>query len=65
MNPERRQALLRLLILVFVVGLSVSIYLFREQAAQLANYGYAGIFLLSILANATLILPARGWQWSL
>jgi membrane protein YqaA with SNARE-associated domain len=60
MNPERRQALLRLLILVFVVGLSVTIYLFREQAAQLANYGYAGIFLLSILANATLILPAPG-----
>jgi membrane protein YqaA with SNARE-associated domain len=43
-----------------VIGLTVGIYLLREQAKWLASLGYIGIFLLSILANATIILPAPG-----
>jgi membrane protein YqaA with SNARE-associated domain len=60
MTQERRLTLTRILALLFVIGVSVLIYVFRDQAEQLANYGYAGIFFLSILANATIILPAPG-----
>ena len=32
----------------------------EEQAEQLESYGYVGIFLISILANATVLIPAPG-----
>lgn len=32
----------------------------EEQAEQLESYGYLGIFVISILANATVIIPAPG-----
>ena len=50
----------RLLSLAAVVGITLYIFSIRDRAAQLAVYGYPGIFLLSILANATLFLPAPG-----
>ncbi len=50
----------RLVAFMLVVGLTVFIYLIRDRAEQLAAYGYPGIFILSILANATIILPAPG-----
>jgi len=48
------------LLLVGIIGLSVFIYSIREDAARLAAYGYPGIFLLSFLAYATVLLPAPG-----
>jgi membrane protein YqaA with SNARE-associated domain len=50
----------RLLVLALVVGITLWIYSLGNQTAVLAAYGYPGIFLLSILANATIILPAPG-----
>lgn len=50
----------RILALLFVVGISVYIYSIRNEAEQLAAYGYPGIFLLSLLAYATVLLPAPG-----
>ena len=52
--------LARVGVLLLVIALTVGIYLLRDQAKSLANLGYVGIFLLSILANATIILPAPG-----
>jgi uncharacterized membrane protein YdjX (TVP38/TMEM64 family) len=43
-----------------VIGISLYTFSIRDQAAELAKYGYPGIFLLSILANATVLLPAPG-----
>jgi uncharacterized membrane protein YdjX (TVP38/TMEM64 family) len=60
MKPERRLALARLLALLVVIAISVYIFNIRDQAKELAKYGYPGIFLLSILANATVLLPAPG-----
>lgn len=53
-------AVLRLAILLVVVGLSIGIFLVRDRATNLAVYGYPGIFLVSLLANATILLPAPG-----
>ena len=50
--------LFRGLIIALVLGISVLIWSFRDQFAELAAVGYAGIFLVSLLGNATIILPA-------
>ncbi len=44
----------------FVVLLSVSLFIFRERVSALGNYGYLGAFLVSLVANATIILPVPG-----
>lgn len=60
MTDKRRLLLLRVLALMVVVGLSVYIFSIRDQAEQLAQYGYLGIFLVSFMAYATVLLPAPG-----
>jgi membrane protein YqaA with SNARE-associated domain len=60
MNPQRRQLILRVFILAMVIGLSVFLYTIRDQLVGLEKYGYPGIFLISILANATVIIPLPG-----
>lgn len=57
---SRRLRVLQALTFMAAIGLTVFIYSIRDQAEQLARYGYPGIFLLSVLANATIILPAPG-----
>ncbi len=52
--------LLRVLALVFVVGISYFIFSIRDRIEEFEQYGYAGIFLVAMLANATVLLPAPG-----
>lgn len=56
----RRQIMLRVLAILFVIALSALIVIYSEQLVQLGAYGYSGLFLLNLLASATLILPAPG-----
>ncbi len=60
LTPEKRLALARIMALFVVIALSVFVFSIRDQAEQLAIYGYPGIFLLSFLAYATVLLPAPG-----
>ena len=55
-----RRQLARVGALAFVVALSLYIYSIRDRADLLTRYGYPGIFLLSVLASATIVLPAPG-----
>lgn len=55
-----RQTVVRIVSLVFVIAISIYVYSIRDNARELAMYGYPGIFLFSVLANATLLLPAPG-----
>jgi len=55
-----RLNILRILALLAVIGISVYIFTIRDQAERLSAYGYPGIFIISILANATILLPAPG-----
>lgn len=48
----------RIAAVVAVVGITIGVFLLGDRAEALANYGYIGIFLLNILANATIVLPA-------
>lgn len=51
---------LRIAALVFVVALSLAIVVYGDRLTALGAYGYPGLFLLNLLASATLILPAPG-----
>ena len=52
--------LLRILALFAVVGITLYIYSIRDRVEQFAGFGYPGIFLIALLANATILLPAPG-----
>jgi uncharacterized membrane protein YdjX (TVP38/TMEM64 family) len=43
-----------------VVGITIYIYSIRDRVEEFTAYGYPGIFLIMLLANATVILPAPG-----
>jgi uncharacterized membrane protein YdjX (TVP38/TMEM64 family) len=49
--------LLRLGGLVLALAITVVVYLLRDRLRDAAGYGYAGLFLISILGNATIVLP--------
>jgi uncharacterized membrane protein YdjX (TVP38/TMEM64 family) len=53
-------AILRILALAVVIGITAYIYSIREHVGDFAAYGYPGIFLVMLMANATVIIPAPG-----
>ncbi|MBK7455656.1 MAG: VTT domain-containing protein [Anaerolineales bacterium] len=52
--------ILRVLALTVVIGITVYIFSIRDHVQDFAVYGYPGIFLVMLLANATVIIPAPG-----
>lgn len=61
MGRPSRQDLARVAAMLVVIAISIGIFLLPDaQARQLESYGYPGLFLLSILSNATVLLPAPG-----
>jgi uncharacterized membrane protein YdjX (TVP38/TMEM64 family) len=52
--------ILRILALAAVIGITVYIYSIRDHMDKFATYGYQGIFLVMLMANATVIIPAPG-----
>jgi membrane protein DedA with SNARE-associated domain len=70
-NPEQKKestpvqsgigvVFLRVLALVVVVAITVYIFSIRDHVEEFAAYGYPGIFLIMLMANATVFLPAPG-----
>ena len=57
-----KKGLIPLLMLLFVVAIVVGVFYFYrnypERIDQLQDYGYLGAFLISIILNATVVLPA-------
>lgn len=52
--------IIRLIVLLVVIALTIILVINREKIQALQAYGYPGIFLFSILANATIFLPVPG-----
>ena len=50
----------RILAIFVVIALTVFIYSVRDQAEELQQYGYLGIFIIAFMTNATVFLPAPG-----
>ena len=61
MNKELRTFWLRLIILIAIILLTIVLFVNREKVQHLGVYGYPSIFLISILANATIIIPVPGF----
>ena len=52
--------LLRVLSLLAVIAITVYIYNVRDHVKDFEQFGYAGVFLIALMANATVLLPAPG-----
>ena len=48
----------RVLALLLALAISITIFALRDRIAQIGAYGYPGVFLISVLASATIVLPA-------
>lgn len=64
-RPQKRLSkkalnIVRALIMLAVIALTVVLLIYRDQIQTLQAYGYPGIFLFSILANATILIPIPG-----
>ncbi len=55
---RRGHVLKHLLAILFAIGLTVLLALLPIDVRGLEAYGYVGIFLIALLSNATVILPA-------
>jgi len=53
-----RRILPRVVAIFSVIGITLAIVLFRDRIAEFAHYGLPGVFVVSLLGNATVILPA-------
>ncbi len=50
----------RALSLLLAVGITAAVFAFGRQLARFATYGYLGVFLITLVGNATIILPVPG-----
>lgn len=55
---KRRRLIGSIAAVLMAVGISLGIILLRDHIKEFAVYGYPGIFVISFIGNATLILPA-------
>jgi len=54
------QIALRVALGLMVLAITVLLILNRDKVQALQQYGYVGIFLFSVLSNATIIFPLPG-----
>jgi membrane protein YqaA with SNARE-associated domain len=55
---KKTQGLVQILIAIVIIA---AVLLFSGQVAALAQYGYFGAFLITLLSSATILFPAPGW----
>jgi membrane protein YqaA with SNARE-associated domain len=58
-SKRRLRAVQVVTVLAILVALGAALY-FRERLQDLRQYGYAAVFLVGLISNATLILPVPG-----
>lgn len=52
--------LLRAIALLAVIGITFYLSSIRDRVEEFERFGYVGIFLIALMANATVLLPAPG-----
>ena len=60
-QTDWRTIALRLLALMAAIAITVAGYLLRDELQNLEVLGYPGVFLISLVSNATVVLPAPGF----
>jgi membrane protein DedA with SNARE-associated domain len=51
---------LRVIALLAVIGITAYVFSIRDRVEEFAAFGYPGIFIIALLANATIFIPAPG-----
>ena len=59
-SSKKKLNIIRGVVLLLVIALTVILVIYRDKIQTLQAYGYPGIFLFSILANATILIPIPG-----
>lgn len=59
--PKTWQLIRRVAATLIAIGITVGIILVRDHIKRFAVYGYPGVFLVSLIGNATIILPAPSY----
>ena len=59
-GKKRRVPVARLFLLLALIILTIVLIIHRDTIQRFSRLGYLGVFLVSILANATIILPLPG-----
>ncbi len=52
--------LVLLIVIAIVVGVFILMQRYPEEVKEFESYGYLGVFLISLISNATVILPVPG-----
>ena len=52
-----RDKFIPLLTVLLVIAITVLLFIYRDEVSELGEYGYLGAFLVSLVGNATIILP--------
>ena len=60
-QTDWRTTALRILALMAAIAITVAGYLLRDELKDLEVLGYPGVFLISLISNATIVLPAPGF----
>ena len=60
-QTDWRTTALRVLALMAAIAITVAGYLLRDELRNLEVLGYPGVFLISLISNATIVLPAPGF----
>lgn len=60
-QTDWRTIALRVIALMAVIAITVTGYLLRDELQNLEVLGYPGVFLISLVSNATVVLPAPGF----
>jgi membrane protein YqaA with SNARE-associated domain len=56
-TPVKPRLWWRVVALLFALTISVLVFLYRDRVAEFASYGYLGLFFVSVVGNATVLLP--------
>ncbi len=56
-RERAKKIIVPLLALLLVIAITAALFLYRDRVAELGNYGYLGVFLISLAFNATILLP--------
>ena len=59
-SANLQTTILRILAILAVIGITLYIYSIRDRVEEFQALGYPGIFIIALLANATILLPAPG-----
>ena len=60
-QTDWRTIALRVLAVMAAIAITVAGYLLRDELKNLEVLGYPGVFLISLISNATVVLPAPGF----